>query len=74
MTAAVRAEVEPEDYVVSIPINKQTLGQVEATGNFAFPLAHLAQDDRLTTALGVAILGGIKLAKERRAVEGNMAR
>jgi hypothetical protein len=26
----------------------------------------------LTTALGVAILGGIKLAKERRAVEGNI--
>jgi hypothetical protein len=26
----------------------------------------------LTTALGVAILGGIKLANERRAVEGNI--
>ena len=29
--------------------------------------------NRLTTALGVAILGGIKLANERRVADGNMA-
>lgn len=36
-------------------------------GNWASPFLV-----ELTTALGVAILGGIKLAKERRAVEGNI--
>jgi hypothetical protein len=33
----------------------------------------LLNKERLTTAFGVAILGGIKLANERRAVEGNIA-